>query len=115
MDKQKLVEELFSCAQDDWLALWMIAGDVEAELDSDDPEETREATIDVVRELLKHGLRAGDSPVNGDCVHFSAWANQDPDAIAAYIRREWQQRGEPPGWDDAPWFAAPAFVLRGCN
>jgi hypothetical protein len=42
MDKQQLVEELFGRAQDDWLALWMIAADV-----------------DVVRELLQRGLRAG--------------------------------------------------------
>lgn len=111
MDKERLVDELLACAQDDWLALWMIAGDVEAELD--DPDQTREVTIDVVRELLKRGLRAGDSPVNGDCVHFNAWANQDPDAIAAFIRRDWQHRDGPPGWDDAPWFAAPSFILRG--
>jgi hypothetical protein len=102
MDKQRLVDELLACAEDDWLALWMIAGDVEAELDIDDPNETREVTIDLVRELLKRGLRAGDSPDSGDCVHFNAWL-------------EWHQRGGPPGWGDAPRFATPSFILRGCS
>lgn len=66
MDKQKLVDNLFACAQDDWLALWMIAADVEAELELDDPDQTREVTVEFVRELLKRGLIAGDSPATGD-------------------------------------------------
>src|SRR5919199_4765610 len=105
MKREAVLEGLLSCADDDWLALWMIAQDVEELLGIADPLQNLEHTLALVRDLLKRGLRAGDSPVANSGVHFTAWPNQDPEAIVDYIRREWLQRGTLPRWGDSPWFA----------
>jgi hypothetical protein len=111
MDAATVVEGLVSFAEADWLALWMIVDDVEAELNPDDDEETLEITLTLVEGLVQRGLVAGDSPVAVGR-HFAAWPNQDPSAIGEYIRREWAERGGPPGWGDGPWFATAAMAQR---
>ena len=111
MDAAAVLEGLVSFAEADWIALWMIVDDVEAELSPDDDEETLEITLTLVEGLVQRGLVAGDSPV-ADGVHFTAWSNQDPSAIGEYIRREWAERGGPPGWGDGPWLATPVMALR---
>ncbi|HVJ22906.1 MAG TPA: hypothetical protein VM756_03105 [Burkholderiales bacterium] len=105
MDAAKVLDGLVSLANADWIALWMIVDDVETQLCPDDDEETLEITVTLVEGLLARGLLAGDPPVTGDEVCFSAWPNQEPGAVGEYIRREWKRRGGPPGWGDAPWFA----------
>jgi hypothetical protein len=111
MDAAAVLEGLVSFAEADWLALWMIVDDVEAELNPDEDEETLEITLNLVEGLIQRGLVAGDSPVAGGR-HFAAWSNQDPNAIRQYIRREWTKRGGPPGWGDGPWFATAAMARR---
>jgi hypothetical protein len=106
MEVAAILDRLVSLAKADWIALWMIVDDVETQLSPDDDEETLETTVTLVEELLARGLLAGDSPVTGDEVCFSAWPNQEAGAVGEYIRREWKRRGGPPGWGDAPWFAA---------
>src|SRR5438094_2386222 len=98
MNTKAVVKRLMDCAEDDWLALWMIAQKVEEELGIEDPMANLEVTLQLVRELLKRGLRAGDSPVANTGVHFRAWPNQDPEVIVDLIRREWTQRGALPSW-----------------
>lgn len=107
MNIEAVLDGLLRFAEDDWIGLWVIASDVEEELGIDDPTKNLEITLVLVKELLKRGLRAGDSPVHNSAVHFNAWSNQDPDAVIDFIRREWAQRGGLPGWGDRPWFAAP--------
>lgn len=104
MDASELLDELVEFGKQDWLALWMIVQDVEAELEPDDDEETVELTIALVSRLLGRGFLAGDSPLHS-AVDFIAWPNQDARAIGEHIRREWKKRGGPPGWGDGPWFA----------
>jgi hypothetical protein len=106
MDTAAVLDGLVRLAKADWIALWMIVDDVEAQLSPADDEETLEAAVTVVEGLLARGLLAGDSPVMGNEVCFSAWPNQEPSAVGEYIRREWKRRGGPPDWGDAPWFAA---------
>lgn len=103
MSIDHVVEGLLSYAEGDWVALWMICSDVEDELGAEDAERNLELTLVVVRELLKRGLIAGDSPVHG--IHFNAWPIQDPEVILDFIRREWSRRGGFPEWGDGPWFA----------
>lgn len=50
-----------------------------------------ERTLLVVRELLRRGLLAGDSPADG--IHFNAWRSQEPDLVCQFIRRGWEERG----------------------
>ena len=109
MNIEAVVEGLMGFAEDDRVPLWMICCDVEDELGAAEPERNLEVTLVVVRELLKRGLIAGDSPVHG--IHFKAWSIQDPEVILDFIRREWSQRGGFPEWGDGPWFA----LLRFCR
>jgi hypothetical protein len=108
MNIEAVLDGLLRFAQDDWIGLWVVASDVEEELGIDDPTKNLEITLVLVKELLKRGLRAGDSPVGNSGVHFKAWSNQDPDAVVDFIRREWSRRGGLPSWGDGPWFAAPS-------
>jgi hypothetical protein len=41
-------------------------------------------------------------------VQFVPWRDQNPDAVVAFIRREWMRRDDFPTWSD-PWFAAGRF------
>ena len=104
MDASEVLDGLVEFGKQDWLALWMIVEDVEAELEPDDDDETLELTVTLVTRLLHRGFLAGDSPVHS-VMRFNAWPNQDPRAIGEYIRLEWKKRGGPPGWGDGPWFA----------
>jgi hypothetical protein len=52
MSIETVLAELLSFGEDEWLALWMIAGDVEEVLGIDDPNENLEITVGLVRELL---------------------------------------------------------------
>lgn len=106
MNIDAVLEGLVQFGQDDWLPLWVIAQDVEELLDIDDPNENLEVTVTLVKELLKRGFVAGESP-HTSAVHFLAWPDQDPDAVVSLIRREWKHRGTLPGWSDGPWFCAP--------
>jgi hypothetical protein len=105
MDTKTVLDGLLRFVEDDWLGLWVIANDVEELLGIDDPIENLELTVGLVKELLKSGLRAGDSPVQNPGVRFRPWPNQDPDAIANFIRRQWLERAALPAWGDGPWFA----------
>ena len=109
MDIEELVRGFMEMAEDDWVGLGFISNDVAEVLDADESARNLELTLLVVRELLKRGLLAGDSPATG--IHFNAWRSQEPDLVCQFIRREWEQRGGPPDWGDAPWFAH----LRFCS
>ena len=112
MDIDSVLEGLVQLGEDDWIALWMIAQDVEELLDIQDPAQNLEVTITLVKKLLNRGFRAGESPLSG--AHFIAWPDQDPEAVASLIRKQWMHRGTLPEWGDCPWFAAARFMLRGC-
>jgi hypothetical protein len=106
MNIEAVLDGLLRFGEDDWIGLWVIAGDVEEELGINDPNKNLEITLVLVKELLKRGFRAGDSPDRHSGPRFKAWSNQDPDAVVDFRRREWTQRGELPSWGDCPWFAA---------
>jgi hypothetical protein len=106
MNIDAVLEGLVQFGEDDWLPLWVIAQDVEELLDIREPNENLEVTVTLVKELLKRGFRAGESPVLS-AVHFVAWPDQNPETVTSLIRREWMHRGTLPGWGDCPWFCAP--------
>ena len=112
MNLDAVLTDLIQMGEDDWIALWMIAQDVEELLGVDDPNENLEVTITLVKELLKHGFLAGESP-HTSAVHFLAWPDQDPETVAELIRKEWKHRGTLPGWGDGPWFCAPNLGQAG--
>ena len=106
MNLDALLEGWLGFGEDDWIALWMLFDDVAQELDTEDPNEILEPLLTLVRGLLRHGFLAGDSPADNDSVHFKPWPNQDPEAVVAFIRREWP-RDDFPSWGDGPWLALP--------
>lgn len=106
MNIDAVLDGLVQFGEDDWIGLWVISQDVEELLGIKDPNENLEVTLVLVREILKRGFRAGESPERTDGVHFIAWPDQDPDRVTYLIRREWTGRGTLPGWGDCPWFCA---------
>lgn len=107
MNRDAVLEGLLSFAEDDWLPLWVIFQDVAELLETDDPEEILEATIDLSKALLERGLLAGEVPLESG-MHFQAWSNQSPAFVAAAIRTLCQERNGAPDWGDGPWFARPS-------
>jgi len=107
MNIEAALEQLTGWCEDDWIGLWLIVAYVAEDLGIEDPEKQLEATLLLVCKLLKRGIRAGDSPVHA--VQFVPWPDQDPAAVAAFIRQEWLRNDEYPSWGDGPWFAAPRF------
>ena len=77
MGVSAILARLVSFGEADWIPLWMNADEVEDELSSDDEDKALEITVVLVTELLKHGFIAGDSPVSGDGIRFSAWRGAD--------------------------------------
>ena len=108
MTIEEIVEGLASYGEDDWIALWIIVDDVAEELGLEEPRTQLEATLLVVRELLRRGFLAGESPAHS-ARHFIPWPDQNPDSVAELIRRQWMGKPDYPDWGDGPWFAAPRF------
>jgi len=107
MNVEAALDELAGDGEDDWIGLWLIVAYVTDDIGIEDPEKQLEVTLVLVSELLARGFRAGDSPVQNDGVLFVPWANQDPAAVTALIRRRWADNHDFPAWGDDPWFAAP--------
>lgn len=83
MDIEAAVVQIEGWAESDWIGLWEITAYVGDEMGEPDSEERQ---LELIVSIVK-GLR-----------------NQDPDAITASIRREWQRNKEFPSWGDGPWF-----------
>jgi hypothetical protein len=109
MSIEEVVEGLVHFGEGDWIALWIIVDDVAQELGLEDSQAQLEATLAVVRELLRRGFLAGESPASSSGIHFLPWPNQNPDAVVELIRRQWAGKPDYPDWGDGPWFAAPQF------
>ena len=109
MNIDAILDGLVQFGEDDWIGLWLIAADVAEDLKVEDSPANLEGTLVVVRELLRRGFLAGESPVRSDGVRFIAWPEQDPDVVVDLIRRQWMRNANYPLWEDSPWFAAPRF------
>jgi len=106
MDISEVLEGLVHFGQDDWVPLWVIVQDAEDLVGVKNEGRILETTIALARGLLQRGFRAGDGPMES-AGRFHAWANQDPEFVADFVRREWARRDDFPDWGDGPWFALP--------
>ena len=109
MNVESVLEELVGWGEDDWIGLWLIVAHVSDELGVEENAKQLEVTVVLVKELLKRGLQAGNSPVQNSGPRFLPWPDQDPETIAAFIEQQWRRNDKFPSWGDAPWFAAPRF------
>jgi hypothetical protein len=100
---ERLVEQFFTEAKSDLVGLWEIVRKVEQQ--TGPGEIAREQTQAVVGALLARGLPAGDPPYSAG--GYRPWANQEPAAVIARIRREWQALVRPPNIPDIAWFGLP--------
>jgi hypothetical protein len=102
-----MVNEFFTEAEDDLVGLWEIVSEVEERTGAAE-QVLREQTLEVVRELLVHGLVAGNPPYS---VHgYRPWTDQRPDAVIDRIRSEWIALGRIPNIPDIAWFARPDWA-----
>lgn len=93
---------LREAAHDD-IGLWAIPDTVRRELGLSDDAEVKALTLDVVRILLAHGLRAGDFDYDNSKLHV--WDAANADSVVARIDREWDPaRGEPSLPEPICWF-----------
>jgi hypothetical protein len=111
MNIEAALEQIEGWAETDWIGLWEIVAYVADDVGVDEPGHQLELTVALVTGLLKRGVCAGDSPLQNVGDRFVPWRNQDPDAIAALIRREWKRNQDYPSWGDGPWFT----VARLCR
>lgn len=109
MTMETVLSDLLRLGENDWIPPWVIAQDVVEGLEPEDSSKSLQLTLVVVAELLKRGFVAGDSPVQGDGVHFAIWPRQEPGFISDFIRAEWTRRGGFPSWSDRPWCAHPQY------
>jgi hypothetical protein len=111
MTIETVLEQIAGWCEDDWVGLWEIVAYVAEDLGVEDPEKQLELTAALVKELLKRGLRAGDSPLHNTGARFLPWRDQDPDTVTAFITQQWKRNDAYPSWGDGPWFATARLCL----
>ena len=77
--RSQLISRFLREAGDDLVGLWQIVNAVERQ--TGDGGALREQTLDVVRELLAHGLVTGDPPYSAN--GYRPRTDQRPDAVCA--------------------------------
>ena len=89
--------------------LWEIAKVVKEDMGIQDPSEVIEKSLEIVRSLLKSGLRAGESLyVSGN--GFVPWPEENIESIVVHIKYEWEKFGKEPNILDSPWFGSTSAV-----
>jgi hypothetical protein len=93
---------LVECA-DDYVGLWSAVRQVRAVFGGGPPEKVQEATLRILRELLREGLIVAGVPTKaGDLVPWQS----PPNETVERIRHEWSALGRDPNIGDIVWFTA---------
>lgn len=100
----KLRDKVLARSRDDYVGLWVVIKQLDEEYGVPG-DALREQTLEVVRELLKLGLLAGDPPYS--VTGYGPWQDQRPDAVIERIRAEWIALGRTPSIPDTVWFSTP--------
>jgi len=103
-ETERLADLFYAEAREDLVGLWEIVKEVEER--TGPGEDAPERALELVRALLRRGLRAGDSPYSAG--GYRPWPNQEPDAVIDRIRREWLALGRTPNIPDIAWFDLPS-------
>jgi hypothetical protein len=103
----KIICDLIAESRDDLVGLWEVVHEIQGHGISTG-EALRENTLDVVRDLLRRGLVAGDPPYASG--GYQPWADQRPDVVISRIRSEWIALGHIPNIPDIVWFSRPDHV-----
>lgn len=106
---QHMLEELKSQylveAQEDYVGLWRLTSSLRERYGISDPNEVRQLTLQLVRELLAAGMEAVDLPSEGS--GCTPWPDQNHNHVLERIEREWYALGREPNIGDIVWFNLP--------
>jgi hypothetical protein len=105
--RRALVEE----GQSDVGGLWAVLGQVKAEMPSWTAEESKKATLEVIRDALnREELVVGEfREHDGKTTSFTPWQVSVTDALRR-IDAEWVALGREPNLGDIAWFVAPGLL-----
>ena len=104
MSKEMLRRTLLLETADDEVGLWLVARWVRQEGDLEDEGAVREATLDLLGEMLRDGVIKAGYP---DAHHrrFRPWSISAEEVITRIVK-EWRALGRPPRLGEIAWFAA---------
>ena len=103
---ESIKSDLLAECEDDHVGLWSVVRYVEDELPGADDATLREATIELLYDLLKAGqIEAGFPDSNG--VDFHPWPFS-ADAVIERIKSLWNREGPRPKPGEFAWFTTPA-------
>jgi hypothetical protein len=102
MTREEVRDRFVEECKDDHVGLWQLVNAVQLDLGVRDRQEIRNATLELVRDLLaKYHVRAG-AP-GPDWRNFVPWELTPAEAIAR-ICQEWDALGKDPDIGDIAWF-----------
>jgi hypothetical protein len=104
MTPRDVLESLIEECHEDHVGLWRIVNAVRFDLGSTTPHQTRELTLDLVRELLhERGMQVGHPAPDGR--HFISWG-LPPEQAVNRIGEEWSALGRDPNIGEVAWFTS---------
>src|SRR5947208_14160520 len=104
MTADDVLESLVEECDEDHVGLWRIVNAARLDLGSKNPDETRAATLTLVRRLLERGrIQVGHPAPNGR--DFVAW-DLPPEQAMTRIEHEWSALGREPTIGEVAWFSS---------
>src|ERR1051326_3016677 len=106
MTRQDVLDELVAECHVDHVGLWEVINAAYFDLGANGPEEKRDVTLALVRELLcKHGMQVGFPAPGGR--DFEPW-KLTPEQALRRIEDEWIALGREPNIGEVAWFTSEA-------
>jgi len=102
-DMEDLQREILEELKEDYMGLWEIARLVSTELGTDDELAIHDNTLQIVENMLMHGLILPGVPTNEG--EFLPWVEaRNPGKSLLRISEEWDRLGHLPSLGDIAWF-----------
>jgi hypothetical protein len=100
---REIADAIVEESRGDYVGLWDISTIIRRAFGSLSNEDAKRLSLDVVRLIIRSGLRPGDYLQTG----FKYWT-ENPEQIVSRIDREWDpKRGDPTLFESICWFDQP--------
>jgi hypothetical protein len=96
------IEDLLEESREDYIGLWQLSSLAREKFSSS--EKSEEVSLFLVKSLLQNGLLIGTLSKES---HFTAWPNQEAEAVVGGIKREWLGPSPKSDVDASVWFSLP--------
>ncbi len=94
----------------DYVGLWQICIRVRHDFKTEDKDQIKHITLDIIEEMLNRGLEAVSLASSGSgCL---PWSDQDHHSVINRISSEWRALGREPSVGDIVWFDNPDTGTR---